>query len=171
VRYELLHESCSMTFEARSSVHPIRVETTELSGRLEAEVAGGRVRVLPGARLEVPMDGLRSGNPLIDRETRRRMDLRRDPRLVAELLDARLAEDDVLACRGEVTFQGRTEPVDGELLVEERDDGTLRLSGQRVVDVRRWGLQPPRLLVLKVDPEVRVHLQLLARPLEEEEEA
>jgi hypothetical protein len=154
-----------MTFEARSSVHPIRVETAELSGRLEAEVVEGDVRVLPGARLEVPMDGLRSGNPLIDRETRRRMDLRRDPRLVAELLDARAAGDGLLACRGQVTFQGRTEQVEGELRVEEEDDGTLRLGGRQVVDVRRWGLQPPRLLVLKVDPEVRVHLELIARPL------
>jgi hypothetical protein len=167
VRYELLDEGCSMTFEARSSVHPIRVETAEISGSFEAEAEGGAVRVLPGARLEVPMDGLRSGNPLIDRETRRRMDLRRDPRLVAELLDARPAGEGRLACRGEVTFQGRTEQVEGELHVEEQDDGSLRLGGRQVVDVRRWGLQPPRLLVLKVDPEVQVSLRLLARPRED----
>lgn len=165
MRYELLREDCSMIFEARSSVHPIGVEAAEISGGLEAEVDGGDVRVLPGARLEVPMDGLRSGNPLIDRETRRRMDLRRDPRLVAELLDARRAGGGRLVCRGAVTFQGRTEQVEGELQVEEQDDGALLLSGQRVVDVRRWGLRPPRLLVLKVDPQVRVHLQLVARPV------
>jgi hypothetical protein len=167
VRYELLREGCSITFEARSSVHPIRVETAEITGGLEAEVEGGQVRVLPGARLEVPMDGLRSGNPLVDRETRRRLDLRHDHRLVAELIDARPVGDGLLACRGEVTFQGRSQEVEGELHVGDQDDGTLRLSGGRVVDVRRWGLQPPRLLVLKVAPEVRVHLQLRARPAED----
>jgi polyisoprenoid-binding protein YceI len=163
VRYELLHDACSMTIEARSSIHPIRVETPQVTGHLDADVEDGEVVVRAGARLEVVMDGLRSGNPLIDRETRRRMDLRRHPRLVAELSDARALGDGVLACRGQVTFQERTRPVTGELEVRAEEDGDLRIEGRQDVDVRRWGLEPPRLLVLKVDPEVTVHLRLRAR--------
>jgi hypothetical protein len=164
MRYELLHGACSMSVEARSSVHPVHVETSEVTGHLDAEVEQGQVVPRPGARIEVLMDGLRSGNPLLDRETRRRMDLRRHPRLVAELSDARPLGDGVLACRGQVTFQERTRPVTGELVVRADEDGDLHLEGRQEVDVRRWGLEPPRLLVLKVDPEVTVRLRLRARP-------
>jgi hypothetical protein len=163
VRYELLPDACLMSVEARSSVHPVRVETTRITGHLDADVEDGDVVVRPGARLEVMMDGLRSGNPLLDRETRRRMDLRRHPTLVAELSDARSLGSGRLACRGQVTFQERTQPVTGELRVHADDDGGLRIEGRQQVDVRRWGLQPPRLLVLKVDHEVTVELRLRAR--------
>jgi hypothetical protein len=165
MRYELVEGACRMAMVARSSVHPIRVEATQLEGWLEAEVEDGRVSLAPGARLEVHLEGLRAGNPLVDRETRRRLDLRRHPRLEAELTSARAVGGDRLACTGDVTFQGRTCTVAGELRVTPREDGGLDLEGDHLADVRRWGLEPPRLLILKVDPEVQVRLELVARPV------
>jgi polyisoprenoid-binding protein YceI len=164
VRYELVAGDSRLAFAARSSVHPIAVEAGEVRGHLDAEVEGEVIVVAPGARLEVDLAGIRSGNPLVDRETRRRLDLRRHPTLVAELSDARPLDAGMVACRGQVTFQGRTHPVTGELHVGRERDGTLHLEGRREVDVRRWGLEPPRLLVLRVEPEVTVRLRLLARP-------
>jgi hypothetical protein len=165
MRYELVEGASRMSMVARSSVHPIRVEATQLAGGLEAELEAGRVTLVPGARLEVHLEGLRSGNPLVDRETRRRLDLRRHPRLEAELTTARHGTGDLVACTGDVTFQGRTCTVTGELRVTPRADGGLDLEGDHLADVRRWGLEPPRLLILKVDPEVQVRLELVARPV------
>lgn len=163
MHHELVADRCRMTIEARSSLHPIRVETTELTGHLDVERTDRGVAIASGARLEVELGGLRSGNPLVDTETRRRIDLRRHPRLTATLLSATPAGDGTLACVGEVTFQDRTERVEGRLEVRDADEG-LEISGTQVVDVRRWGLRPPRLLVLKVEPEVRIRLDLRARP-------
>jgi hypothetical protein len=165
VRYELVEGACTMEMVARSSLHPVRVEATAMTGSLEASDEDGQLTVAPGAHLEVRLDELRSGNALIDRETRRRLDLRRHPRLLAELNAARPAARDVLACTGAVTFQGRTCTVAGELRVSRREGGVLAFAGEHLADVRRWGLEPPRLLVLRVDPEVHVRLQLLARPV------
>ena len=62
--------------DARSSLHPIHSETGGLEGWFQAELLGGgrlNPTVTPRARLELPVERLSSGNPLYDREMRRRV--------------------------------------------------------------------------------------------------
>jgi hypothetical protein len=87
----------------------------------------------PSARLELAVDRLRSDNPLFERELRRRADARRHPGIV------------------------------GELRLLAGDDGGFELKGEQVFDIRDFGIDPPRLLMLKADPEVRVRVRLVAR--------
>jgi hypothetical protein len=42
------------------------------------------------------------------------------------------------------------------------DDGTVRLEGERVFDIRDFGMQPPRILMLRVHPEVAVRVSIEA---------
>ena len=42
------------------------------------------------------------------------------------------------------------------------DERTLEIEGERVFDLRDYGLEPPRILMLKVYPEVRVRAQVIA---------
>jgi hypothetical protein len=162
VHCELLGGASRLAIEARSSLHPIHVETREITGHLDAHMVDGEVVPHPGARMEVRVADLRSGNPLVDREARRRLDPRRHPTLVGELTSARRTARGVLGCEGEVTFQGRTCQVRGDLHVSLLGGGDLRLVGEQRVDVRRWGIEPPRLLALRVHPEVTVRLDLRA---------
>lgn len=164
-RYELLAGS-RPSISASSSVHPIEVQASDVRGGFEADPADGEFVVQPGAHLEVEVRDLSSGNVLVDRETRRRLDPRTHPVLAARLTAAEPAGPGVLACRGTVAFQGHTEPVEGELSVRRVAAGELSLSGEQRVDVRRWGVHPPRLLLLKVDPVVTVALELRAHAVE-----
>ena len=55
---------------------------------------------------------------------------------------------------GDLTFRGVTRRYDDEMTVERSDDATVTLSGQSVFDIRDFGMEPPRILMLKVEPEV-----------------
>ena len=61
-----------------------------------------------------------------------------------------------------MTLAGRVRSYDGEL-VFGLDPGGLVVDGDLVVDIRDFGLTPPSLLILRVDPVVKVHLHLVAK--------
>lgn len=164
-RYEAVLGESRLLIDAQSSVHPIRVQTS-VDGFVEAELdAAGHVRGEVGVRGQVSVDvaDLRSGNPLVDRETRRRLDPRQHPRIVGDLTElVRGEKPGAYHARGTLTFYGSTEPVAGDVTIQVRDD-TLTVQGEQRFDVRTWGLQPPQLLVLRVHPEVTVRLEMNLR--------
>ena len=42
------------------------------------------------------------------------------------------------------------------------DDRTLRLDGESTFDIRDFGMEPPRILMLRVEPEVDVRVEIVA---------
>jgi hypothetical protein len=42
------------------------------------------------------------------------------------------------------------------------DDHTIRLEGESTFDVRAFGMEPPRILMLRVEPDVKVRVEILA---------
>jgi polyisoprenoid-binding protein YceI len=152
--------------DMRTNLHGAHVETNGLEGSIDAVLAGGRFDLAtpPSARLELAVDRLRSDNPLFERELRRRADARRHPSIVGELLALReLGPAGAYAAEGDLTFHGVTRRVRGELRLLAGDDGGFELEGEQVFDIRDFGIDPPRLLMLKADPEVRVRVRLVAR--------
>jgi polyisoprenoid-binding protein YceI len=157
-------ELSEVTLAARSSVHPI--------------IAGARPRgwfegVLDGAfsddgamhgHIEIPVEDLSSGNRLIDRETRRRIDATAYPLIVGDLTGVVQAEPLRVVVEGEVEFYGQSVLLEGELHLERSPENAPIIVGEGTVDVRWWGLNPPRLLVLKVDPEIEVSVRLVLVP-------
>jgi polyisoprenoid-binding protein YceI len=163
-RYELVPSSSMVRFHAESSVHPIDVRADGIEGSLHAETGDdGGLRLQPPGRFTVPVAALRSGNRLIDRETRRRLAVDRHPVIVAELVDAHPIGDGRFRARGRVTVGGVAREVEGELRAELDEDGRLHLCGRETFDVRRWEIRPPDLLVLKVHPTVDVTVDLEAQ--------
>jgi len=145
-------------------VHPIEGRATELSGALDVEIGDGGVTGLVSGRLEVPMRSLRSGNPLEDRELQRRVDARRFPSIVGEVRSAAALDGaGRFRVEGDITFHGVTEAVAGEVLITMENDRVV-LEGEHVFDVRRFGVTPPRILMLRVNPEVRVSIRVVAEP-------
>src|SRR5204862_503210 len=82
MRLRLDPERSAVLIDATSSVHPIRTRTEGLEGSIEFDVhTDGRINVGAGmtGELSLPVERLRSGNPLEDRELRRRIAARRFP--------------------------------------------------------------------------------------------
>jgi polyisoprenoid-binding protein YceI len=113
--------------------------------------------------VSLPVKRLRSGNPLQDRELHRRLDARRHPTIdgVVTAIE-RAGEPGRYRVTGEVTFLGISRPHTDEMAFGVDEDGLLHVEGSSVFDVREFGMEPPRILVLRVEPEVSVRVALVA---------
>jgi polyisoprenoid-binding protein YceI len=168
-RFRIVPGLSRVWIEGRSTLHPIRTETSGLEGWVELEL-GRRGQVdlaaAPEAHLEFEVARLTSGNPLEDRELRRRIDARRFPTIVGDLT-AMEATDEAGRYRvsGDLTFRGVTRQYEDEMTVEAVDavDGTVILEGEKTFDVRDFGMEPPRILLLKVEPHVSVKVAITAQ--------
>jgi polyisoprenoid-binding protein YceI len=169
-RFQLVRGQSQLSLDGRSSLHPIHTASTELEGYLEVELDNGRLdlSVPPTGRFEVPVESLKAGNELYDLEMRRRLDTRRYPTIVAELLELRtLASGTRYQAVGDLTFHGVTRRYEGEVRITPLDEHTLEVSGERMFDVRDFNMEPPKLLIFKVYPEVQVMLKAVAKQADE----
>ncbi|MGH7706426.1 MAG: YceI family protein [Vulcanimicrobiaceae bacterium] len=163
-RYAALPYDSTLTFEARSSLHPVHGKATNLTGYVDAAWSddGLRLEPPPAMHVEVPVERLRSGNDLQDREMRKLVDSRRNPSIVADLAGVRpTGTPNRFAADGDITLAGRTHRYSGEMAVTLAGN-RITVEGDLRVDIRDFGLQPPKVLFLKVEPQVNVHLRLIA---------
>jgi len=162
-RFEIDQSAASVVFVASSSVHPIR-SVGSVSGWINAVLNGGAFAEDQelGGRLEVPINGLSSGNPLIDREMKRRVDAGLDSAISARVEETLRIDGNRATITGTIDFLGVSTLVEGEVVILPGP----RLVGTGEFDVRWWGLEPPRLLMLRVDPIVTVEIDapLVERP-------
>ncbi len=161
-RFELDPDSSQVWIEGSSTVHPLHSTATRLTGWVELSMSDGGP--LPGSSLDgevrVEVERLRSGNPLVDRETRRRIDARHHPEIVGSVVSARMADDGTFSVIGDIAFRGERSRVDGTVTVTV-DGSAVVLEGSQRFDVRDWGLQPPRIALVRVHPEVDVRIRLV----------
>lgn len=159
-RFELDPERSRVWIEGSSSVHPIRARAKGLRGWIELTASDGTE--VPASSVEgevgVALDLLRSGNSLVDRETRRRVDAQRFPEIVGRVTSSKPGTTDSVDLEGEIDFRGVTVAVSGNLVVEVEDD-EVHLAGTQTFDVRDWGLALPRLGLLRVHPDVEVRFE------------
>jgi polyisoprenoid-binding protein YceI len=150
--------------EARSTVGPIELATTEISGTAAIAITAGRIDVgdHPVAELELQVESLASGNLLYDAEVHRRLDARRYPTIRAELCAARVLEADRWVIEGELTIHGTTKELSGSAAVELLDDDRLRIYGEQAIDIRDFGISLPSTLMLRIYPDVMVRFRLQA---------
>jgi polyisoprenoid-binding protein YceI len=166
-RYRMVAEESTVVIRARSSLHPIETRTSGLEGYLDLAIgAGGVIDVdaEPEGRLSFPVERLRSGNPLEDRELRRRIDARRHPTITGVLTGlAPCAGTGRYRVTGDLTFRGVTRSCEDEMTIVCEDEDTVRLDGESRFDVRDFEMEPPRILMLRVEPEVEVRVEIVAR--------
>ena len=148
-RHEFVPGRSRVIIDGRSSVHPIHSSTDGLEGFLDPETGEGRV--------SFAVSRLRSGNPLEDREMKRRINAKRFP-----TIEGALTSFDGGHAVGDLTFLGVTRAVSGELTVTTVDADTIEITGESTFDVRDFGMQPPRILMLRVYPEVKVRIEIIA---------
>ena len=162
-RYAVSAADSTLDFAAASTLHAVHGSASSLSGYMDADVSGASIAVDPPPRMhiEVPVEHLRSGNPLQDRELWKLIDSRRFPTIAADLRRLEPDGSGAYAASGDITLAGRQRRYEGMLTVE-RSGERLRVTGNLVLDIRDFGLKPPRLLMMKVEPCVNVRLQLVA---------
>jgi polyisoprenoid-binding protein YceI len=145
-------------------MHPIHGEAAGLEGSIEADVADGRIDVSgePRIRIELPVENLKSGKKLEDAEMLRRIDARRFPRISGETTELKETNGGY-RIRGDLTFHGVTRQVEGEVTISVPDERSLVIEGEQIFDIRDFGVEPPKILMLKVHPDVRVRVQVVAQ--------
>ncbi len=165
-RYQAVPSRSKLSLDGRSSIHPIHTSASGLAGYFEAEVsADGQVDLSQPAKghLEIAVDKLKTGNELEDLEMRRRLDPQRYPLVTADIKEFKAAAAaGHYHIVGDLTLHGVTRQVEGEIVVKRLDDRTISFVGEQAFDVRDFGLQPPQLFFLKVDPQVRATIEAIA---------
>ena len=166
-KFQIVPNRSRLSLEGQSSMHPIESSTTQLEGHLEAELLdSGQLDLAapPSGRFELAVEDLKTGNDLYDLEMKRRLDTRRYPMIVAELLELRsLNQDNRYRAAGNLTFHGVTRRLEGDVTIIQVDERTLEIGGEQTFDVRDFHVTPPKLLMLKVYPEVKVTLKAVVK--------
>ena len=142
-RFRISPQRSQLWAEARSSLHPVRVQTAGLEGVVEAELVDGRPVLTPPTYVELETQQLRSGNGLVDGELQRRLDSGKFPRIRAELKRSTAGNGPGTSLlTGELTLHGVTRTLDVEVTVRQRDERTLEIEGARAIDMRDFGSAP-----------------------------
>lgn len=162
-RYEIQRERSAVQVFARSTLRPFR-GAAPVSGYVDAATRGDRLDLTQacGGVLRLQIDELRGDVMHLDRELRSRMNSDRYPAVTAVLQEVTAAGGGNYRMTGALTLHGRTQRVTGEASVGLEDPALLTLRGRLQLDIRDFGLVPPKLLMLKVHPEIEVHLELVA---------
>ena len=168
-RYRIVPNESRVWIEARSNVHPINSTTDGLEGYVDLEVDGDGVDLssaAPAGALSFQVTRLTSGNRLEDRELHKRIDARRFPTIDGVLTEIRRVDGQAsYRVSGELTFRGVSRPVADDMTIDVIDDDTLRLEGRSQFDIRDFGMEPPRILILRVEPRRRRPCRHHRRPV------
>jgi polyisoprenoid-binding protein YceI len=165
-RYSIVPDRSTVWIEARSNVHPIQTTTSGLEGFVELQIdpAGGiDLATAPVGRLSLDVERLKSGNRLEDREMQKRVDAKRFPRIEG-VLDSMVGngKDGSYKVTGEIKFRGVSRPHEDLMEISQVDERTIRLAGSSRFDIREFGMEPPKVLMLKVEPVVDVRVEIFA---------
>jgi polyisoprenoid-binding protein YceI len=166
-RYAVDPEKTVVWTDARSSLHPIRSETRGMEGYFEGEVgADGQLDLSSPveATLQLAVATMSSGNGLYDREMMRRVEARRFPTITATLRTMTASETaGRYLVEGDVTFRGVTQQVTGEVALSTPAAGTITFEGEHVFNLPDFGMEPPKIMILKVYPDVRIRVRIVAK--------
>jgi hypothetical protein len=165
-RYAIDALASSLTYEAKSSLQVITGRADEFGGYVEAawdEDGALLCDPAPAMHLEVPVSRLRSGSTVKDQEVWRLIDVERSPTIFADLRSIEpLYGPLIYQASGDVTLAGSTKRYAGQLLVAKEESDCVSVRGDLELDIRDYGLDPPRALFVRIEPVIVVHLSLVA---------
>lgn len=163
--YRVLPTKSAVLIKARSNVGPIVFATGDIDGTIAAglDESGILSDTEVTARLEVRLSSLASGNSLYDAELLRRVDARRFPVAIVELLNSsRLGKTDDFELSGNLTVHGVMKPISGKVTAESTGLSRIIVNGEQVIDIRDFALAMPSNLMLKIYPDVWIEMHLEA---------
>lgn len=165
-RYRLVPERSKIWAEARSSLHPIKLETDGLEGFVDVTIVDGRLDASAPASGSIELDSslLKTGNGLYDRELERKLEMRKFSRVRGKVISVKAMDSGTgYRVQGELSLRGQTAPVQGDVQMRMLDDATVEFQAEQTIDIRNFGLEPPKFLMLKVFPDVKVRGLVIAQ--------
>lgn len=153
----------------RVNLYPSHLTATGIRGTAEFELdeRGGVKLDRPlSADVTLPASALNSGFGLQDWEMRRRLDVARYPEFRLRVVHGERidAGDGRYSATARLTMHGRTRDVTGTVRLSLAGS-TLDAVAEATIDMRDFGVDPPRLLALRVEPEVDVTAHVVAHPV------
>ena len=171
--FEPIPDLSILSLEGQTSLQPIHTSTNKLEGSFDialSEPGKFDLSVPPNCNFEIYVSDLKSNAPYLDRVVQERMDMRRFPHIRAAITNLQEKGENIYAAVGQLTFHGVTAREEGELFIKWLDDTTIEVKGEIVIDVRNYGIDPPRLVAITNDPQVRARLKLVLRWVDAQEE-
>lgn len=159
--FHLDPDRSAVLIDVRSTVGPLSFGTLGVTGTMHAAFADGMLQtdIAPSGHMTIDVAGLNSGNRLYDAELLRRIDARSYPTATVDLLQCALSGPGArYRLAGELTFHGVTRLAEGTVSVEALSDRRLVITGDQVFDIRDFAIPSPTVLMLRIFPDVRVHL-------------
>lgn len=165
-RFRIDPERSEVRIDAAVNGRPVHGRMPRVEGFVDLALRDDRSidpAVASGGELILPVSDVRGRNPLETRQLRRRIHVGRFPAIGARLESLREDSiDGVYVASGQVTIRGRSRPAQDLLRLTFVDAGALRIGGAHGFDLREYGVDPPQLPLLRVDPTVRVTVDLTA---------
>ena len=164
--YAVVPERSAILIEVTTSLGPLSFGATGLEGFVTVAVRDGAfdLAVDPNAHLELQVRNLTSGNSAYDGELQRHIDARRYPAAYVDLHQVRGPDNSSgYLVVGEIMFSGVTQMVEGRVVAEFPAPDLMEVRGTTSLDIRSFEVPPPTAFLLKIEPEVKVSLQLQAR--------
>jgi polyisoprenoid-binding protein YceI len=165
--FNVLSQESPVSVDAQTTGHPVHAESHALSGTVDVELdeQGHPNLAQPySAHLQVPVETLRSGHNLQDREMHRRLDTRHFPDITVDLTEVTPAEETEghYRAKARLSVRGQTQEVEGDVTLSV-DGDRIVIEGEKTIDMRSFGVAPPNLIVLRVAPEVGVRVRVTAQ--------
>jgi polyisoprenoid-binding protein YceI len=164
-RFRVITAKTTVKVGLRVNLHPSHIDANALSGVIDCEVDDqGKPRLDQpySAEVSLPVDAIKSGNGLQDREMRRRFDAGRYPTITARVTKGEALEGDGhYRAIAQLTLHGQTREITGEIQLHV-DGTTMTIDGKQVINVKDFGIDPPRLIILKVEPDVDLTVHIVA---------
>ena len=90
--------------------------------------------------------------------------MRKYPRVRGRVISVKaLDSGTTIECKASCHFAGQTSPVEGDVKMRMIDATTVEFQGEQTIDIRNFGLEPPKFLMLKVYPDVKVRGLVIAQ--------
>ncbi len=164
-RFEVNTAQTTVQVGLRVNLHPSHVNANALTGFIECELDDqGKPRLDQPYRAELalPVEAIKSGNGLQDREMRRRFDTSRYPTITAVVTHGEALDGEGrYRATARLTLHGVTKDITGDVQVTA-NGRTLTIDGLQVINIKDFGIDPPRLIILKVEPDVDLQVHIVA---------
>jgi polyisoprenoid-binding protein YceI len=164
-RFEVNTAQTTIQVGLRVNLHPSHVNANALTGFIECELDDqGKPRLDQPYRAELtlPVEAIKSGNGIQDREMRRRFDTSRYPNITAVVTHGEALDGEGrYRATAQLTLHGVTKDITGDVHITA-NGRTLTIDGQQVINIKDFGIDPPRLIILKVEPDVDLQVHIVA---------
>ncbi|GAB4223446.1 MAG: hypothetical protein Kow0062_23610 [Acidobacteriota bacterium] len=169
VTYRVVPGTSHVRFDASSTLHGFDGESDKVRGEVRFVPAAPERG--PQAWVEVEAGSLDTGIGARNRKMWRVLetDTHRTIRFeLARVSDVKVdAGTGTIRARagGTMTIRGQQRPFALDVVLEPTDGGGWRVTGSAPLDMTHYGIKPPRVMFMKVAPEVTVHVELVLEPV------